>query len=452
MDSTVSGIVLTVRNALNKDSCDDNNNLEDGREIPTSGFVDHTHLVASLPIMKHDAHTKDLLIEYILRNHSALLFLKYTSNFWPKSSNVILHCGVFIISRFYLTVMAIVMFTFVFINAIDHNDYRAASCVVDSTITVAIVSALYAQHLNQRRLNLPSREHDKVVIDESIRISQYFLWSCLFTVALSCLLLIISSITIHATYEVLLFNIYLTIGGIFMSQTLAFNMFFLIMDLKVSNLLLDQMFILADKHLLSFKLFNMVRNDIHRRVEESRWASDFIIIPCLASMLSIIILIFVATSMVWSFNAAWITGLLKELIFVTVAFWYVAKVNGKADELTQKLSKMSWLLVDSEMNTDCIISGSSGNSGVRSVNNSDIGMRTIKQPEEQQQQRLQQQYNAMVHDINRLSVHASSISEPISFTLVFKRVSWETLTVSAAGFVVSVLIGVIKSLLDAQEQ
>ena len=200
MDSTVSGIVLTVRNALNKDSCDDNNNLEDEREIPTSGFVDHTHLVASLPIMKHDAHTKDLLIEYILRNHSALMFIKYTSNFWPKSSNVILHCGVFIISRFYLTVMAMVMFTFVFINAIDHNDYRAASCVVDSTITVAIVSALYAQHLNQRRLNLPSREHDNVVIDESIRISQYFLWSCL--------LLIISSITIHATYAVLLFNIY----------------------------------------------------------------------------------------------------------------------------------------------------------------------------------------------------------------------------------------------------
>lgn len=85
---------------------------------------------------------------------------------------------------------------------------------------------------------------------------------------------------------------------------------------------------------------------------------------------------------------------------MAVAFWYVAVVNGKADALTRKLGNVK--------------------PDIESVN---------------------------VKDINRLCMHASSMSDPISFQLLFKRLSWQNVTASAIGLVVSLLIGIIKSII-----
>jgi len=113
---------------------------------------------------------------------------------------------------------------------------------------------------------------------------------------------------------------------------------------------------------------------------------------------------------------------LKELFYVAMAFWYVAKVNGRADELTVKLSEHVW-----------------GDYSYRSSKSA------IQQPghiEQDMEQRVEQ----VVNDMQRVSVYMSSNSRPISFTLLFKRVTWKTVALSVIGFGITLLVGIIKSI------
>jgi hypothetical protein len=49
-----------------------------------------------------------------------------------------------------------------------------------------------------------------------------------------------------------------------------------------------------------------------------------------------------------------------------------------------------------------------------------------------------------VPDVERLSVHASSVSEPISFTLLYRRVGWRDVALNSVGFGFSLLVGFVK--------
>lgn len=49
-------------------------------------------------------------------------------------------------------------------------------------------------------------------------------------------------------------------------------------------------------------------------------------------------------------------------------------------------------------------------------------------------------------DIERLTMCVSSLTRPISFTLLFKRVNWQNVFVSFAGVAASILIGLARSL------
>lgn len=215
----------------------------------------------------------------------------------------------------------------------------------------------------------------------------------------------------------------LGLGGLCISLSMTFNMFFLIMDLKVSSLLLDQLLLLADKRRLTVKVFNKVRDEIHRRVDDSKFASDFIIAPCALSTLAIAMLIFHSIS--WELSLGLVLNFLKELIFISVAFWYVAKVNGKADAITLKLSRESWLAADRDEHQ---------------IGEEEKG---AVSPQDDEYER-----SCMTVDLHRLSVYATACAEPISFTLLFKRVSWENVVLSAAGIVVTFVVGIIKGLVN----
>jgi hypothetical protein len=301
------------------------------------------------------------------------------------------------------------------LSSIGRSKYGIVSITVDVTMCVDIACILVAQHLNQNRLLKPAQIHDQTVIDESVRISKYFLWLCFVTITISVATYVPGETNAVGLVSNLLL---LVVGGFCVSANMAFNMFFLVMDLKVSSLLLDQLDILADKQLLPMKVFCMARQDIHRRVENSRWASDFIIGPCLASLVSIVVVLFNVSAGEFSLGIAWILAIIHQLLFICVAFWYVAKINGKADALTLKLSTTSWVALE----------------GIEQASTQaelEIDSRAYRK--------------AVLGDLDRLSVHASSISQPISYTLVFKRVSWQNVAVSAAGFAVTVVVGVVKS-------
>jgi hypothetical protein len=58
---------------------------------------------------------------------------------------------------------------------------------------------------------------------------------------------------------------------------------------------------------------------------------------------------------------------------------------------------------------------------------------------------VQDSVQHLIVDVQRLSVHASSVSSPITFTLVFKRVTWTTVAVAALGLATSFIVGIIRS-------
>jgi hypothetical protein len=49
-------------------------------------------------------------------------------------------------------------------------------------------------------------------------------------------------------------------------------------------------------------------------------------------------------------------------------------------------------------------------------------------------------------DIERLTMCVSSLTRPISFTLLFKRVSWQNVVVSFAGVALTIGVGLARSL------
>ena len=89
--------------------------------------------------------------------------------------------------------------------------------------------------------------------------------------------------------------------------------------------------------------------------------------------------------------------MVKEIFFVFVVFWYVASINNKADNLTKKLSEDIW---DSE----CVT----------------------------------------LRDVQRLSTHASAVSNPITFTLLFRRLNFDNAILSIGGFILSIVGSLIK--------
>jgi hypothetical protein len=350
-----------------------------------------------------------------------------------------------------------------FVIKYDDNTVRYASAGIDFAIVVRTAAVIPVQVYNQWRLMLPANKQDVLVIEESAKISYIFGIMSTITNVLGTILFAFSSVSINAAS-------FLT--EYFLSAYLTFNLFFLLLDAKVSSLLLDQLYLLADNKQLTLKKFTTVRNEIHRRVRKTRWAADLIIVPCFVSIIAIAVLavfFLSSTNRNTAFKIeAWaiIMMLLKELFFVAFAFWYVAQVNGKADELTVKLSEELWceyeetdiLRSDSKdyinLTSNLSSASSRGSHGIlgdstlirRHVPGSNA-LASDRDSESATTTAAASVYStAQVPDIQRLSVHASGVSQPISFTLLFNRVTWGTVAVSALGLVVTIVTAIVNNL------
>ena len=235
---------------------------------------------------------------------------------------------------------------------------------------------------------------DSLVFDESCSVAANFGWCCFATVVVAFVILS------QLGYQNLFMGIATSVE-IFICAYLAFNLFLLLMDLKVSSLLLDQLFLLVDSKEITMEKFDLVRTDIHRRVQESKLVTDLILIPCLLCGLSIVLVVFANNVGAEAFTALLLFQI-KEFFFVLVAFWYVADVNEKADELTRKLSAKIW-----------------------------------------------NPASVTVQDLQRLSTHASAVSNPISFTLLFERLNRYKVFLSIFTYFVTLVAGLIKTAIEA---
>jgi hypothetical protein len=354
---------------------------------------------------------------------------------------------------------------FFFVNLMTpQREYTIISLSLQITLVLDIGAMLTVSGLNNRRLQQEAQLHDHTVADESLRIANYLLVACIGTVLASLAIYLSDPKDLKRDPSNVIMLIF---GGLALTLNMALSMFFLITDLKVSNLLLDQLHILADKQLLTMDVFNRARDDIHRRVRNGRWASDFIVGPCVASVVTIAVIVYRARGHDWGLGTAWIVFLLKELIFVSVAFWYTAKVNGKADALTEKLADQMWLSNTAGFGND-VEGNSFGSAGWKNASfmlDKGVGGTAVVgkgqklgdhdaalQQSLQQLQHLQHQHHSVVSELHRLAIYTSSLTNPISFTLLFKRVSWENVAVTASGFVVTVLVGLIQQLVQVAQE
>ncbi len=388
------------------------------------------------------------LLHYCARNYSVVLFLRATANYWSIDGSYWSADGLYYGLTRFINVASIVVniyyvFDTLFAPNYPNESERYASAGINFAAILRTVSVVIVQYLNQCRMQKPAHGHEILVVEESAKIAGIFGLIVLLTNVISTILLAFSSVTVNAGLQVTEY---------FLGTYLTFNLFFLIVDVKASSVLLDQLHLLADSKILRMEAFLSAKNDIRRRVKESRWACDLVFVPCVASAVCILVLIiyFLDTPAVRPAvkieASAFVCILLKELLFVMVAFWYVAKVNGRADELTIKLSRNIWgpsePLLHRRDTTDTEMVH---NSAVLDSNGNVLSHRKMYAPSS-----VMNVENEVVHatDIQRLSIHASSISEPISFTLLFKRVSWKNVAVSAAGFIVAIFIAVVKNAIE----
>jgi hypothetical protein len=351
----------------------------------------------SLPIMSGEYDTSTTLLEALAKNMKFVSFIRWTAGYYPdkfESAKDWWYGFAFGGTRLSMVLMTVVSM-YMAINSGIHGQTTGTFFWVATAFDYGSVAP--GQYLNQLRLRRPAKLLDSAVMDPSIRI--VFLFS-----VVSCCTVAFGLITCGLALSApgwTAFNVLATFTQGQLVMYLAFNLLFLVMDLQVSLLLLDQLDLLADAKALNVDKFNLVRDDIHRRCSDSKWATDAVTAPCGASVIAILVILYNLERGTGPYDVQtsifFILLLLKELLFLAIAFWYVAKVNERADALTKKLSRTVWYPVDGYLS-----------------------------------------------DIERLTICASSQAEPITFSLLFKRLNWNNVVVSGAGFALTVLVGVVK--------
>lgn len=394
--------------------------------------------VQSLTIVSRRDGEKTTLMDCAAKSKQLWAFLTITGGNWPQSDGCFMEKTAFAANRlgimYFAAYWIVGGITGIMYSTAGHSKaiFYLLLSVAKVLMIVVALAVLPVQYSNVRRLCIPTEAEDFLVVEESVRMSA--IYGC-------------ASVTLSVAGAVLLcipppdsaLEWSTAFANLFVVMALAFNLFFLLVDVKVSSLLVDQLHILADRKLLTMQKFSSVREEVNKRVTASRLASDFVIIPALLSVVIIVLTIYMTDRAVarrsldddaenWINPVLRYTGValmqLKEVLFLLVAFSYVARVNARADELTLKLSKGFW---GRYADADAGASGAGDNSAF---------FAGPKLPE-----------SVELCDLHRVSMYMSAQCEPISFTLAFCRVSWRGVAVGVAGFAVSVLVGVIKSIL-----
>lgn len=402
-----------------------------------------------------DSFQRKTLMQLVEMSPQILRMMQVTANYWPEIGTIdltwlVLHRTYFLLVR---TILFISVGYSLYLFGVEVENGKVVGSTIAFTYFLDVVSVLPSQYANQKRLhNVADSQLNCAAFSVPTGVSQRFGIACLFTIGIS-----ICFGTMAYTVPLAVFA--LTTSEACVVAYLVFNMWFLLMDLQVSATAIDELLALAQKQELTLVCFNAVREDIHRRVRKSKWVSDFILLPCVASVISIVVLMFHIQPRFdrVAYSIGWLAALIKEMMFICVAFCYVATVNQKADDLTEKLSCEVWGLggkggsanvtADHRVTSDADVVVNALNSIAQQCERTSTatGEGSATSPEylnDQASSPLLQ----LPGNIERLTMCVSSLTRPISFTLLFKRVNWQNVVVSFAGVAVSIFIGLARSL------
>lgn len=135
----------------------------------------------------------------------------------------------------------------------------------------------------------------------------------------------------------------LFLGILAASVTIAGNLFFILVDLKVSLQLVRQLIDKQNKKLITMVMFNAIRAEIESRVLAHRFATNSML---LMSLLDLTIGLIILLIYFKSFNPAVIVSLVlsftKGLPYLVIVFFKSAEVNECSDLLTSLLGMVEW--------------------------------------------------------------------------------------------------------------
>jgi hypothetical protein len=331
---------------------------------------------------------------------SAKVLLRLSASIWIPGDDTLSHGYkiYFVCVRVLLVACSISSLIMCLWYAIAHKP--APIIIIMLAMTIIFISVIPGQRANQEKLRMRSGI-SKQQLDKCMLITA--LYSTIAVVFVLCAIAAtaaeMESLHTTAWYQVLA-NIY-GVGLLYLTGYLSFNLLMLLVDLHVALAGVEWLLLACHSKTVTTQQLCSTRDAVHSAQRESIWTTNIILVPCVAAVVDIICIVFLLNNTIHDpyirmANIAYIGLNLKEVMFLAIAFWYVAEVNGRADELTLQLSKPS---------------------------------------------------ATFTADIERLQLHATSISDPISYKLLFLRISWRSVGVSATGFCVSLLVGVVKNVM-----
>lgn len=273
---------------------------------------------SSLPIMSIDLATLgEPMLTYCEKNTKVLKFLKMCANYWPIGVGVqstFSHRWWFLLCRTLVCLSVLGLVFSVVAFALASGKIPGLILFYEIIVIIGGISVLPVQYANQMRLQQMANPLDVLVMEESAKICAYFGIAAIVNQIISgiLLMLLVAKHNVGAFVNVAW---WLLVIGLPVALYLTFNLFFLVVDLKVASILLDQLHILVDADALTFDTFSAVRSNIHGRVKATRLGTDIIIIPCLASIAFILYLVYVDKGpKEIVFILAFIPALIKERV------------------------------------------------------------------------------------------------------------------------------------------
>lgn len=338
---------------------------------------------------------KKELLKSIQASSNVFLLLKITGSYWPEKCTDFwdwLHRAWFLGHRCVLVVCALSTLCIGWDSVYDQHEY--VWLIPNLANFFGFLLVIPAHYKNQLRLLQLERTHDKLCLDEPCRVATRFLVASLIAVGYF--------VFVSGFYHSYLMTLYYC-GDFCVALYLTSNMLFLVMDLQAICLQLYGLTELAHGQRLKNREYVQVREELAERSMITMYTTSLAVSPSIIYCLAFptLILFYTADGTTASAifkNVSYLSTLLKDVFFIFLSFYYVARVNETSDKLTKVVAARVW---------DTPIA------------------------------------NSERHDI-----YITSKEEPISVYLLMCRVSWKMVYGSVTGYAIALTVSIFTRIIE----
>ena len=297
------------------------------------------------------------LLTCLVRNKNLLFFLRITGIIWtdPTSSVYVnaLQCVWSCSIRAGLGIMFFWGIGGSLVHNYDKMSFDTKICLVVYGVTLFLQALTLSLSLLviDRRIKGPACSNDVLFANATLRPSYIVLVTTILQAVIPEVCYIADT-SLDRFYALL-------IGQLSICFLIAASTFFLTADCEVACKLIDQLMELQRHEKLTFEQFTLVRDDIHRREKFAYWVNNALVLVTLLDVVAVVLFLFLdVLSYGAAYNFAFVISLfLKELPFLFVVFWNVAKVNEKSSLFMKETAIRRWTAAVTSTTTKSDASG-----------------------------------------------------------------------------------------------